>query len=192
MNQVIDFKGHSHHIEDTNLFEFLNMYGKLNNQLFLYLDHYENWVKASLNILLDDIQHLDMIDGYKEQFKKTIQLFNNQQYIEFMYMASPMIEIILKNHLININGNILSERKGSFVEKSCSEVIKELKENENLYFDKNILNYITYVMTESYGLNLRNHIAHGSFSDGAYNKSNSMFLFIILAYLIRYFANDQS
>jgi hypothetical protein len=191
IKKITDHKGYSHTIEDVDSFGYFNSFAQTNNNLFLYLDHKYNWVDISLNILLEDIESLNMIDGNKEQFKKAINLFDNQQYMEFMYMAPALIEMLLKNYLIKINGDILSAQRGSLVEKSCNQVINELKNDENSYLDKNILDYIAYAMVENHGLNLRNNISHGNFPDGAYNKSNSMYLYIILTYLIKYFENDQ-
>lgn len=190
---IIDPKGFSYNIEDNDKFTFFKYMTLLQNNLFLYLDHCQNWIKMSEDIVFEDIENLKLIKAeYKNQFKITIESFYKRDYIQFMYIAPSLIELILKSFLEKIEGELLSITGEHFTEKTMSQIISALREDENSYLDTCILEYISYILVSKEGLNLRNNILHGNFNDYAFNKSNAMYIYIILIYLIRYFVNDES
>lgn len=172
---------------DESIMEFgdIKNYNISFNELLAYLD------KRLKTKLSEDIKTLKILDNYKIQYQKTIDNFKNKQYIEFMYMAPTLIENILKKFLIQINGDVLTFRSDSLIEKTLNQIIAELIEDENCYIDKYILRYISYILVDNDGLNLRNNILHGNFSDNYFFKTNAMFIYVILIYLIRYFKYDQ-
>lgn len=136
------------------------------------------------------VRGIKIIDEYRLQFTKAVKYFSDNQYMEFMYMSPTLIEIILKQYLYQINGDALSFRE-SLVEKTLNQIIDELIKDDNCYIDKNILKYISYIMVENVGMNIRNEILHGNYKDDYFNIYQAMNLYIILIYLIRYFAYDQ-
>lgn len=186
----VDHKGYSHAVKDKQLFNYFNMCQPINNNLFLYLDHKLSWVSLSSELIQENINEIKIIDEYKLQFTKAVNYFSDNQYMEFMYMSPILIEILLKQYLYQINGDVMNSRNLS-VEKTLSPIIKELIKNDNCYIDKNILKYISYIMVENVGMNIRNEILHGNYKDGYFNIHQAMNLYIILIYLIRYFKNDQ-
>jgi len=189
---MIDHKGFSYNIRNKDIFSFFQFMPSLQNSLFVYLDYYEKWISTSKNIMLENIKKLKLIeDNYKNQFNIVINSFCNEDYVQFMYIAPSLIELILKKYLEKLEGDLLSLTGDSFTEKTMSQIISVLISDENSYLDKFILEYISYVMISKEGLNLRNNIAHGNFSDYAFNKTNAMYLYIILIYLIVYFVNDE-
>lgn len=188
----IDHKGYIHNISNEEMFLFFNTTVDLTNRLYLYLDYYSNWVKVSKSLLLEDINKLKLIDKqYKKQFKKAIRSFCNGNYIEFMYMAPTVIEIILKGFIEKIDGKLFSLKGNSLEEKTLTQVLNSLREDDNSYLDNYILHYISFILVDKEGLNLRNNVLHGNFVDGAFNKYNAMFIYVVLIYLIRYFVNDE-
>ncbi|WP_421716918.1 DUF4209 domain-containing protein [Arcobacter arenosus] len=70
--------------------------------------------------------------------------------------------------------------------------MNQIIDDENCYIDKYILHYIFYILVVNDGLNLRNNILHGNFFDICFLKTNAMFIYMILIYLIRYFKYDQN
>ncbi|MCG3683859.1 DUF4209 domain-containing protein [Aliarcobacter butzleri] len=186
-----DHKGYSYSVKNKEAFTFFNHSTTLINNILIVLDNATKWVELATNIISEDIKTLKILDNYKIQYQKTIDNFKNKQYIEFMYMAPTLIENILKKFLIQINGDVLTFRADSLIEKTLNQIIAELIEDENCYIDKYILRYISYILVDNDGLNLRNNILHGNFSDNYFFKTNAMFIYVILIYLIRYFKYDQ-
>ncbi|WP_304545674.1 DUF4209 domain-containing protein [Sulfurimonas microaerophilic] len=186
----IDLKGYSYAPKDQALFSYFNMFDSLYNDLFLYLDYKFNWIVESAALLKEDVKNLENINDFKMQFTRAIESFCDQKYMEFMYISPTLIEVLLKQYLYQINGDILGGRT-ELVEKTLNQIIDELIDDENCYIDKNILRYISYIMVENAGMNMRNNILHGNYKDGYFHKKQAMYLYTILIYLIRYFANDQ-
>lgn len=188
---VTDHLGYIHNVKNKDTFTFFRNTSDLNNQILVVLDNNTNWVDLSTSIILEDITNLKMLEKDQTQYKKAINNFNDGQYMDFMYIAPVLIERMLKNYLIQINGNIKSFRGDSILDKTLNQIIDELKEDENCYLDKYLLRYFAYVLVDNDGLNMRNHISHGNYSDAYFCKNYAMYIYIILIYLIRYFSYDQ-
>lgn len=186
-----NFKGYSYNVKDTKRFKFFNQNSCIINHLLFNLDIDTRWVDYTADVILQDIKTLNIISHHEKQYEKAINNFKDEQYIEFMYIAPALIENILKKFLHNIEGEFLSFRDNGLIEKTLNQIIEELINNSDCYMDKNILRYISYILVDNHGPNLRNEILHGNFNDNLFSKYNAMFIYIILIYLIRYFKNDQ-
>jgi hypothetical protein len=188
----INHHGYSYDIKkDYKLFNFLNHSVSFFNYLFLRLDFDYNWVKISNKILIDNTDNIQIISGYEKQYKTALKLFEEEKYIEFMYISPGLIENILRTYLYEINGEALSFRSDNPIEKTLNQILEELIKDDNCYIDKYFLEYIDFVLVDNTGINLRNDIVHGTFHDGFFNNSNSMYLYVILVFLMRYFYYDQ-
>lgn len=188
---VTNHLGYSYDVKNQNEFSFFHCSASLYNNILFNLDENINWVKTTKKYILKDIDKLQMIDDYKIQFKNAIENFNKKKYIDFVYSAPTLIEIILKKYLSQIDGDFLSIKENSLVDKTLNQIIANLIEDENCYMDKYMLKYFSYVLVDSDGLNIRNNLLHGNYQDGFFLKPNTMFIYIILIYLIRYFRYDQ-
>lgn len=188
---VADHLGYIHNVKNKDTFTFFRNSSELNNQILVVLDKNTNWVNESTSIILENITNLKMLENDKTQYKKAINNFKDGEYMDFMYIAPVLIERMLKNYLIQINGNVKSFRGDSILDKTLNQIIEELKEDENCYLDKYLLRYFAYVLVDNDGLNMRNHISHGNYSDNHFCKHYAMYIYIILIYLIRYFSYDQ-
>lgn len=188
---ITNHLGHSYNVKNSDTFSFFHNTAALNNNILVVLDENINWVKTTKKVILKDIDNLNMIDNYRIQFKNAIENFNKKKYIDFIYSAPTLIEILLKKYLSQIDGDFLSIRENSFIDKTLTQIIAKLIEDKNCYMDKFVLKYFSYVLVDIDGLNLRNNLLHGNFPDGFFFKTNAMFIYTILIYLIRYFTNDQ-
>lgn len=188
---VADHLGYLHNVKNKDTFTFFRNFSALNNQILIVLDKDTNWVNESTSIILEEITNLKMLENDKTQYKKAINNFKDSQYMDFMYIGPTLIERILKKYLIQINGDFKTYRADSFVDKTLSQIIEKLKEDENCYMDKYLLRYFAYVLVDNDGLNMRNHIMHANYTDEYFCKNYAMFIYIILIYLIRYFSYDQ-
>jgi len=189
---IIDHKGYIYDIKDNEIFSFFQFLPSLQNNLYLYLDYHHNWIKESEEVILKSIKNLNLSDNnFKTQFSIAVKSFCNEDYISFMYITPTLIELMLKKFLEKIEGELLSSSGLNLTERTMNEIIQVLIEDKNSYLDNSILQYVSYVLVNKEGLNLRNNIAHGNFNDYTFNKYNAMYIYIIFIYFIRYFENDK-
>lgn len=186
----VSHQGMSYTIKDNDLFEFFNVNVVFFNNLLLHLDYEYKWVVISNKVLFNQIENIQILTGYLEQYKTALLLFEEEKYIEFMYISPGLVENLLKQFLYQINGEVFSSR-GEPMEKTLNQILEELIVDENCYIDKCFLHYINYILVDKTGLNLRNNILHGNYQDGYFNKDNSMYLYVVLVFLMRYFRYDQ-
>ena len=186
----VSHQGISYTIKDPDLFEFFNHNVVFFNNLFLNLDYEHKWIQISNKTLFEKIENIQILAEYEEQYKTALLLFEEEKYIEFMYISPGLIENILKQFLYKINGEVFSSRTEP-MEKTLNQILIELIDDDDCYMDKYFLHYINFILVDNTGLNLRNDILHGNYRDGYFNKSNAMYLYVILVFLIRYFLYDQ-
>lgn len=186
-----DHMGFLHSVNNNSEFNFFRTKEEIINSILVYLDEDLNWVSAATPIILENISNLSILEGYKSQSIKAINSFLNQEYIEFMYIGPAIIERILKNYLIEIDGNVKTFRIDTVVDKTLNQIIEELLNDNNCRIDKYLLKYFAYILVNSDGLNLRNLVLHGNCQDNVFNKYNSMYIYIILIYLIRFFSKNS-
>ncbi|RLA84030.1 MAG: hypothetical protein DRG78_02655 [Epsilonproteobacteria bacterium] len=183
--------GYSHKIKNNDTFNFFNHAVPLYNSYLLHLDNDCQWVNLTSTSILDEIKNTTILFQYNKQYETAITLFKEEKYMEFMYISPGLIENILKKFLYSINGEVISCRGENIMEKTMSQLIEELIKEDDCYLDKYFLRYISFVIAESEGLNLRNDILHGNYHDGYFHRDNAMYLYVILLFLMRYFYYDQ-
>lgn len=152
------------------------------------------FIEKTYLTLIDSSKEISIISNSHKIFaEKSITYFRNKDYIEFMHLATPLIEHILRNYLQKIDGDSLSFRDNSndsiVQAKTLDDVIRIILNSSNNYLDNAMLSFFQTILTKDW--NLRNNIAHGFLKEEDFNPQNSMAIFSILAYLITYFKNDE-
>jgi hypothetical protein len=137
--------------------------------------------KNSFDYLIDKCTISDNND--KQILKKAIPFFLNKDYIVFLHLVIPRIENILRNFLKNLGGTTLGQTTNNgFKYKIFGEILEDQLIKET--FTEDIISHLKLVLSDDYGLNIRNNLSHGIINLGECNKINSYIVFHILLFLM--------
>lgn len=102
-----------------------------------------------------------------------IQAYFDEKYIEFMHIAIPQIEAILRDTLHYTGGNIQKLSKDGKIYNliTLDEILRS--EELNKIFDESILIQFRCIYTDPRGYNLRNDIFHGLATIESFSALNS-------------------
>lgn len=174
--------------------EHYSRFVPITNQILFNLDFDDNWTILSKKIINNYINKISMIEiDFKSQALQAFEAYLNKEYTIFLHLSFPIIEHILRNYLSYIGGDLLSVKNITTTQhKTLNELLLLIKENENNYIEKGMIDYFIYILVDGDALNLRNVILHGFMPSNGFNKWNSMYVLSIFLYLICYFHNDES
>lgn len=99
----------------------------------------------------DNDTHNTVLEGLKSYFKK--------DYFNATYVLTLQLEDFLRLLLAGFGGQTTVPEYGAFREKTLGSILFELKP----YISEPVYRYISFVMEDFRGYNLRNNIAHGFF-----------------------------
>lgn len=124
---------------------------------------------------LDEIDH----DTYESVLEGLESFFDGDHYRSVCILA-PQLEDLLRRLLALFGGETTIPENGAFREKTLSSVLMELKPiiTDPIYY------YISWVMRDYRGFNLRNNVAHGFFKKKHGNVIYSTSLIHIFCLLI--------
>ncbi len=114
-------------------------------------------IKKTEKKFFSKLQIIDK-DTYETVLEGLDSYFNND-YFHAAYVLTLQLEDFLRQLLAVFGGQTTVAEAGAFREKTLGSILTELKP----YVSESVYHYISWVMEEYRGFNLRNNIAHGFF-----------------------------
>ena len=124
--------------------------------------------------------------NYNKNVARTVQeglkAYFDRNYIIFLCVIVPMIECIIRNNIEAVGGNVLKINPDESQELLTLGSLLTSPEAQTV-FGEDLTLYIRTVLTERLGLNIRNDVAHGAYSDTDFNKIRADRIFHIFLLL---------
>jgi hypothetical protein len=117
----------------------------------------------------------------KEILSRIIKAYSEGDYLLVQHLAPAQIESSVRRVLrlagVNINRVVRSEKyPGQIFEVRLLENLLRDSTFEEIFSGEDVPWYLRFLLTDCRGLNLRNEVYHGLFSEGQFNQNNAALL----------------
>lgn len=123
-------------------------------------------------------------EDIKGMLKEALNAYFNKNYIVFLSVIVPCIEGVIRNIIEAVGGNVLKVNEDDSQELLTLGTLLRLPEAKKA-FGEDVIIYLRTALTEKLGLNIRNSVSHGAFTESDFNRQNAdriLHIFLLMSF----------